>query len=53
MGTIADFTGNGFWLIRAPLREGYDREVELQLTDTGMRLDPHSPAGGVMLVLPA
>ena len=42
MTTIPDFTDNEIWIIKTALRERYGREVEPELVDIEMRLNPFS-----------
>lgn len=42
MGKIADLNESELWTLRTTLQERYGEEIELQLADTEMRLDPHS-----------
>lgn len=43
MSTIPDFNGSEIWKIRTTLKERYGRDIELQLADSELRLDPATP----------
>ncbi len=40
MSTIPDFNGSEIWAIRTTLKERYGRDIELQLADSEVKLDP-------------
>lgn len=42
MATIPDFNKNELWVIQDTLKQRYRKEVEYDLVDIEMRLDPHS-----------
>jgi hypothetical protein len=42
MSAIEDFTESELWIIRTTLVERYGKEIELQLADTELRLNPYS-----------
>lgn len=42
MTAIEDFTPSEMWIIRTTLRERYGEEIEVQLADTELRLNPYS-----------
>lgn len=42
MATIPEFNKNEMWVIQDTLKQRYHREVELDLVDIEMRLNPHS-----------
>lgn len=42
MTTIPDFTDNELWIIKTALRERYGKEMETELVDIEMRLNPFS-----------
>ncbi len=42
MATIPDFTDTELWSLRTVLKERYGKDVELQLADAELRLDPDS-----------
>jgi len=41
---IEDFNSSELWIIRTSLKERYNRDIELQLADSELRLDPATPA---------
>jgi len=43
MTTISDFTDNELWIIKTALQERYGREIEPELAEVELRLDPFSP----------
>jgi hypothetical protein len=42
MTAIEDFTSSEMWIIRTTLTERYGEEIEVQLADTELRLNPYS-----------
>jgi hypothetical protein len=42
MTAIEDFTSSEMWIIRTTLRERYGQDIEVQLADTELRLNPYS-----------
>ncbi len=42
MATIPDFNKNELWVIEDTLKQRYRKEVEIDLVDIEMRLNPHS-----------
>lgn len=40
MSNIADFNGSEIWAIRTTLKERYAKDIELQLADSELRLNP-------------
>ncbi len=42
MSAIPDFNDSELWMIRTTLKERYGREIEIQLADSEIRLDPNS-----------
>lgn len=43
MNSVPDFTDTELWVIRSTLKERYGEEVEVQLADAELRLDPLRP----------
>ena len=42
MATIPDFNKNELWVIQDTLKQRYHRDVEVDVVDIEMRLNPHS-----------
>lgn len=42
MSTIPEFNKNELWIIQDTLKQRYRRDIEVELVDIEMRLDPHS-----------
>ena len=42
MSSIEDFTTSELWIIRTTLAERYGKEIELELADTELRLNPYA-----------
>jgi len=42
MTTIPEFNKNELWIVQDTLKQRYRREVEVELVDIEMRLNPHS-----------
>jgi len=41
---IQDFNSSELWIIRTSLKERYNRDIQLELADSELRLDPATPA---------
>ncbi|EDN65875.1 conserved hypothetical protein [Beggiatoa sp. PS] len=42
MSTIPDFNSSELWMIRTTLKERYGQDIEIQLADSEVKLDPNS-----------
>jgi hypothetical protein len=43
MSAIPDFNGSEIWVIRTTLKERYGKNIEIQLADSELKLNPETP----------